>query len=59
MQMRMAFPDRLRWGRLNQDWLWRFLIERGTALPAKVVIGPELDEMAVIAANYFPGIYRG
>ncbi|HMF91643.1 MAG TPA: hypothetical protein VKL40_13445 [Candidatus Angelobacter sp.] len=55
----MAFPDRLRRGRLNQDWLWRFLIERGTALPAKVVIGPELDEMAVIAANYFPGIYRG
>ena len=50
-------------GRLNRrldlkDRLRYVFIERGTAFSAKIVGGPELDKMAMVATYHFPGINR-
>ena len=31
-------------------------VQRGTAFSAKIVVGPELDEMTMIATDHFTGI---
>ncbi len=52
----------VRWrlnGRLDlQDRLRFILVQRGTAFSAKIVSGPKLDEMAMVATYHFPGINR-
>jgi hypothetical protein len=49
---------RLNWHLDFQDRFGLVLVERGTALSAKIVIGPKLDEMTMVATNDFPGINR-
>lgn len=59
VKVRPATTGRLGLGRLfHQDRLRLVLVERCLASSAKVIIGPELDQVAVIATNYFPGINR-
>ena len=41
-----------------QDRLRLILVQRGTAFSAKIVGGPELDEMTMVATYHFPGINR-
>jgi len=52
---------RLGWSRLrrggNDYWLW-FVIQRRFAPAAEMVICPKLDEMAMVATNYFPRVDR-
>jgi hypothetical protein len=43
----------------HQDGFWFILVERSLALSAEMVVGPKLDEMAMVATYYFPGIHRG
>jgi hypothetical protein len=41
-----------------QDRLGLILVQRGTAFSAKIVGGPKLDEMTMVATYHFPGIDR-
>jgi hypothetical protein len=34
-------------------------IQRQLTFTAKIIVGPELDKMTVVAPEYFPGINRG
>jgi hypothetical protein len=46
-------------GRLDlKDRLGLIFIKRGAAFSAKIVVGPELDEMTMVATYNFPGINR-
>ena len=46
-------------GRLDlKDWLGFIFVKRGAAFSAKIVVGPELDEMTMVATYNFPGINR-
>src|SRR6476646_1747613 len=46
-------------GRLDlKDRLGLIFIQRGAAFSAKIVVGPELDEMTMVATYNFPGIDR-
>jgi hypothetical protein len=55
----MGPGGRLRRRGSHQDRLWFVLVKRGSAFSAQMVTGPKLDEVAVVATNYFPGINRG
>src|SRR5215470_10197912 len=57
--MRTGSAGRFRLLLFNHDGLRLVFIERSPAFSAKVVIGPKLDEMAMVASNYFPGVNRG
>jgi hypothetical protein len=39
--------------RLNHDRLG-FIVQRGFATAAKMIIRPELDEVTMVTPNYFP-----
>jgi hypothetical protein len=39
-----------------QDRLGLILVQRGAAFSAKIVGGPKLDEMTMVATYHFPGI---
>jgi hypothetical protein len=41
-----------------QDRLGLILVQRSAAFSAKIVGGPELDEMTMVATYHFPGIDR-
>jgi hypothetical protein len=41
-----------------QDWFGLVFVKRSTAFSAKIVIGPKLDKMTMVATNNFPGINR-
>src|SRR6185437_11560913 len=45
------------WGR-GQNWFRLILVQRCTAFSAKIVGGPELDQMTVVTSDHFPGIDR-
>src|SRR5215472_18858213 len=44
--------------RRGQNRLRLIFVQRGTAFSAKIVGGPELDQMTVVTSNHFPGVYR-
>jgi hypothetical protein len=54
ISVRRRFHGRL----LGQDRLRLILVQRGAAFSTEIVGGPELDEMAMVAAYYFTGINR-
>src|SRR6185437_3266767 len=57
--MRMIARRRLHDRRLfHQDRLRLVRIQRSFAFSAKIVIGPELDEMTMVTTQNFPGIHR-
>jgi hypothetical protein len=47
-----------RWRLDFQDRLRLVLIKRGSAFSAKIIGGPKLDQMTMVATYYFPGIHR-
>jgi hypothetical protein len=47
---------RLYWHLDFQDWFGLVFVQRSTAFSAKIVIGPKLDEMTMVATYHFPGI---
>jgi len=49
---------RSRLRRRSIDYWLRFVIQRSLALTAEMVVGPKLDEMAMVATNNFPRIDR-
>jgi hypothetical protein len=52
MGMAVAFDRLRRHSRRGQDWGWFLRVKRGTALSAKIVRGPELYQVAAVAAQY-------
>jgi hypothetical protein len=51
MAHRQGLPDSFRHNRLR---LFNISLKTQVAFSAKVIIGPELDEVTVVAPQYFP-----